>query len=397
MSTQTVELLETVREVGAAAENWADFTNALFDQNHGILATAFPSADDRRAFVQSEEFRQIKALLKKAKEQSGLIKGATPTKSGKLLVRVPVSMHEALDQEAEAEGVSLNQLVVAKLALQFSAIRGSGRKEWVPTIVQAYAEVRANTSDGKPASEDRVIAEPELDARFLKRCRELGATESDLDLNKKLIYARKKGFTAHLPKVPRLSLPRERVDQFQYASEMAVRYVQKKEMEQTWRDVSIDTIMCDPLLAAAFDSFAGRLAPGFTAFEYRWAALGLRKAGRYMKNAMQVEVPVFEDLGRVTRLDIDRIPDVQGLYLVQNRNERVFIGETQNLRSRIQRHCDVAGTRLIPNWLYSGGEGETRLGIVALPEISESSLKATELRAIFSLTPVLNFSRSAAA
>ncbi|MGC4031487.1 MAG: toxin-antitoxin system HicB family antitoxin [Tepidisphaeraceae bacterium] len=209
MSTQTAELLETVREVGAAAENWADFTNALFDQKHGILAKAFPSADDRRAFVESEEFRQIKTLLKKAKEQSGLIKGATPTKSGKLLVRLPVSMHEALDNEAEAEGVSLNQLVVAKLALQFSSIRESGRKEWVPTIVQAYTEVRGETSDGKPASEDRVIAEPELDARFLKRCRELGATESDLDLNKKLIYARKKGFTAHLPKVPRMSLPRE--------------------------------------------------------------------------------------------------------------------------------------------------------------------------------------------
>jgi len=32
-------------------------------------------------------------------------------------VRLPKSLHAALAREAEAEGVSLNQLVVAKLAL----------------------------------------------------------------------------------------------------------------------------------------------------------------------------------------------------------------------------------------------------------------------------------------
>ena len=38
--------------------------------------------------------------------------------SGKFNVRVPKSLHAALASEAEAEGVSLNQLVVAKLALR---------------------------------------------------------------------------------------------------------------------------------------------------------------------------------------------------------------------------------------------------------------------------------------
>ncbi|MBI3412172.1 MAG: toxin-antitoxin system HicB family antitoxin [Planctomycetes bacterium] len=37
--------------------------------------------------------------------------------SGKFNVRIPKSLHAALACEAEAEGVSLNQLVVAKLAL----------------------------------------------------------------------------------------------------------------------------------------------------------------------------------------------------------------------------------------------------------------------------------------
>jgi len=234
-----------------------------------------------------------------------------------------------------------------------------------------------------------------LDARFLAKCKELGATESDFDLNKKLFYVRKKGHTTHLPKVPKLSIPREKVDQYQYASEMALRFVQRKEMEQSWRDVSLDTIICDPLLAAAFDSFASRIAPGFTAFEYRWAALGLRKAGRYMKEAMALEVPSFEDLGRTARLNLDRVPDVQGLYLVQNGGERIFIGETQNLRTRIKRHLDVSGPPLIPGWLYSGTAGETRLGVVPMPKILDSALKAAELRAILAFSPLLNFSRAA--
>src|SRR5205085_5951808 len=157
------ELLETAQKLEAVASNWADLSNALFDSNHGILSKALPTQAERAAFVKSDEYRQIKALLQKAKERSGLVKGATPTKSGKLLVRLPKSMHEALDQEAESEGVSLNQLVVAKLALQFSSIRDSGTHDWIPTVVQAYMEVRGLTPDKKPASEDRVVADPELD------------------------------------------------------------------------------------------------------------------------------------------------------------------------------------------------------------------------------------------
>ncbi len=38
--------------------------------------------------------------------------------NGKILVCVPKSLHAALSHEAESEGVSLNQLIVAKLSAQ---------------------------------------------------------------------------------------------------------------------------------------------------------------------------------------------------------------------------------------------------------------------------------------
>jgi predicted HicB family RNase H-like nuclease len=52
--------------------------------------------------------------------QHGLVKGAMPRKSGRFVVRLPQSLHLALEQEAQREGISLNQLVVAKLAAQLS-------------------------------------------------------------------------------------------------------------------------------------------------------------------------------------------------------------------------------------------------------------------------------------
>lgn len=44
-----------------------------------------------------------------------------PRYSGRFLVRIPKSLHAALVAEADTEGVSLNQLCVAKLSVPLSA------------------------------------------------------------------------------------------------------------------------------------------------------------------------------------------------------------------------------------------------------------------------------------
>lgn len=388
--TDSLDILKASRQASDSAHNWADLSNALFDQVDGLLAHAFPTQEARAKFVKTDEYKQIRRLLERATERSGLVEGATPTKSGRLLVRLPKSMHSALEIEAESEGVSLNQLVVTKLALRLSSIRAKRPGDQLPTVIQAYAETRHG------ASEDRVVADPKLNAAFLSRCRELGATESDYELNWKLLSARKNGHTANLPPVGKFSIPREVVDRYQDASEMALRYIQRQQLAQSQRDVSLDTIICDPILVAAFDEFASRLAPGFSPLQYRWGALGLRKAGRYMKEAMAVDLPLFEDYGKASSLQLGRIPEAQGLYLLQNPSARIFLGETRNLRMRVKRHLDVNGSRMIPEWLYGAGHQETRLSIVPLPAVNETELRAIELRAIMAFTPVLNYPRTAA-
>ena len=390
MNESTTQILDVVREASKTASSWADLANALFDPQRGLLNSVFKTADERRAFVGSEEYAEIRRLIEASQDRTGFLKGAGPTKSGKLLVRLPRSMHAALEDEATDEGVSLNQLVVAKLAVQLANVRERRPDDILPVVVQAYAEVR------KGSSEDRVVTDPDLNVAFLSRCRELGSKASDFDLNWRLFFARKNGFTANLPKAGRFSLPREYVDQYQYASEISMRYVQKKEMEHSWRQMSLDRVLCDPMLAAAFDQFASRLAPGFKPLEYRWAAIALRKAGRYTKEAASVDLPKFFDLGQTSDLSLDSVPDGQGLYLVQDRDCRLFVGETMNLRARVVQHLKVAGPKMFPEWLYSGSTRGTRLGILPLPNAREGEIKILELKSITSFAPVLNYPRAAA-
>ena len=115
-------LLESDRDAAQVVETWADLSNALFDPESGLIAKAYPTRAEREQFVQTDEYRAIRQLIEEARQRTGLVAGATPSKSGKMLVRLPKSLHAALDIEAAEEGVSLNQLVVAKLAFQLSSV-----------------------------------------------------------------------------------------------------------------------------------------------------------------------------------------------------------------------------------------------------------------------------------
>lgn len=116
--TKPERLLKQAQKIAASVDTWADLSNALFDQREGILALAYRDRAERQAFMKTEEYRKIQDLIDDTIDRTGLVEGATPRKSGKFLVRVPQSLHAALEREARAEGVSLNQLVVTKLAVQ---------------------------------------------------------------------------------------------------------------------------------------------------------------------------------------------------------------------------------------------------------------------------------------
>ena len=115
-------ILSHARRLATRVESWADFANELFDPEHGVVARMIPDRKDRQAFLNTPEFREIDRILDQMMERFGVADGATPKKSGKFVVRLPRTLHFALEREAAHEGVSLNQLVVAKLSLSLGGI-----------------------------------------------------------------------------------------------------------------------------------------------------------------------------------------------------------------------------------------------------------------------------------
>ncbi len=122
--TKEQSILHSAQAVATTAEIWADLSNALFDPQTGIVAKAFPTRKERERFVHSKQYAAIQPLIEEARQRSGLVAGATPSKSGKFVVRLPKSLHAAMEGEAKSEGVSLNQLVVTKLAVPMSCMVG---------------------------------------------------------------------------------------------------------------------------------------------------------------------------------------------------------------------------------------------------------------------------------
>jgi len=118
------EILSEAERTARTAESWADLSNSLFDPETGLIAKAYPTREERAAFLQTEEYKRIRQLLHRAIERHGLVDGATPKNSDRPVVRLPHSLHAALRREAAAEGVSLNELVVAKLSVQLGALLG---------------------------------------------------------------------------------------------------------------------------------------------------------------------------------------------------------------------------------------------------------------------------------
>jgi len=371
------DILADARKLAQKCKTWADLSNAIFDPMDGLVVKVFTDASERSAFRKTPKYDALHALVEQKIQETGVIEGATPRKSGKFVVRLPRSLHAALQREAANEGTSLNQLVITKLAVQLDSVL-EGR---TAAILRAFGEVREGFSA------DRVVADPELNGKFLRRCRELGLAGTDYDLNWALLNARKRGNMSLLPKTKRYTV--KGTDEFDYASELAVRHLQRT------KDVSLDRIICDPALAREFDEYAEQLAPGRTPLEYRWVALGLRKAGIRDKEAVErIEIPKLTPLGRVTRLRLSKLPETSGLYLFSSPDSPVFLSQTDNLRHRIERHFKFSDSRGLPAWLWDGGSLD--LSVAQMPGVRKRRRQETEVLLVKKLHPLMNLPRQAA-
>lgn len=122
MLAKARQVLAFAQQRAAKAADWIELSNALFGLG-GKATELFPTESERTAFSRTEEYKRTLALLDTLPRPQ--VKGfveMVASANGAISVRLPRSVHAALLAEAKAEGVSLNQLCVAKLVAQLRAV-----------------------------------------------------------------------------------------------------------------------------------------------------------------------------------------------------------------------------------------------------------------------------------
>jgi hypothetical protein len=251
----------------------------------------------------------------------------------------------------------------------------------VDAVVTAFHAVR--DARGDRGSPDLYVADPVRNADFLAKCRELGLTASDYTLNKTLMNARRNGLLSGLHSV-RTTVNYE---DYAFASEFAARELQYK------TGASIDDILCDLCLSSRFDSIARKITDGYSTFEYRWAILSIRKAGRKAPENAEFVMPPFSDGFRLATGDLQTIPDTIGVYILYEGKKPLYARSVTKLRHGIGQHRSSPLMSAVVDKLWRPDPAAFLVSYAALD--AERLLKRVEWHVVRQEKPLFNVARAA--
>ena len=236
-------------------------------------------------------------------------------------------------------------------------------------------------------SADRVVADPELNAKFLLACRSLGLDALARVLNGCLFNSRKASLLAGIPTTQRTEF--SDLGDYQFASEVAARFLEHRSQ------VTLDQVLCDPDLAAEFDQLAASIVPGFSSLQYRWAALSLRKTKRLRPELLaHVVPPIAIQIGRIDEIDLAKLPMEQGIYIFYSQKETLYVGECENLRLRIKKHLEHSDIKAVAHRFWEKGTSDVFLEVRVLPSTTSGRIRrALEATLISSRHAAFNIKR----
>ena len=200
-------------------------------------------------------------------------------------------------------------------------------------IVDAYS----STCEGY--STDFVLCDSELNERFVKACKERSLNGDAYIWNRLLLRVRKRGELPGIDRRRGTRLSRAEMDSFSFASEIAMQLLTID------FGLRLDDILCSPLTASKFEELAREFAPGRAGFEYRWAALAVRKQAKRCRNLalegfqhwLDEELPQRRQIGRCTSEQYER----PGVYVVYRLDQALYVGETMNVSARMRQILEV--------------------------------------------------------
>lgn len=249
-------------------------------------------------------------------------------------------------------------------------------KKYEKAVRRAYLMTRRDFSS------DRVLADPAINADFIRACRDLGLHDTVFHLNLALIGLRKHN------KLKAKSKKSVVPGQWHYAvaSEVAARVMYYR------HHVSVDTLLAHPDLVQEFDKLASSITPGFTSFEYRWAALNMRKKGANAK----IQPKVVEELEWSPEVRFDesaKLPDDEGVYTLFERNTCLFVAGTEDIQESIESQQTIAQADLFEPELWRPNPDRLWWQYVRMPD-SNSDYRFGVVRSLVGQwKPVFNIPR----
>jgi hypothetical protein len=122
IAAKAQRLLEFAERRAKQTSDWLELHFAIYGVG-GKANELFTTQSERTAFARTPQYKRLLELMDSLPRPASKGLGElVSTANGAISVRLPRSVHAALLAEAQAEGVSLNQLCVSKLVAQLRAL-----------------------------------------------------------------------------------------------------------------------------------------------------------------------------------------------------------------------------------------------------------------------------------
>lgn len=125
------------------------------------------------------------------------------------------------------------------------------------------------------------------------------------------------------------------MDPFSAASEAAMQLLSLD------YELTLDGILCSPVAATEFDLLAARFSEGYTPFEYRWAALAIRKRAKKSRALAREHFQEWLTKQLPRAMPLERCLSTKygnpGVYVVVHHGEPLYVGETLDVRRRVEQ------------------------------------------------------------
>jgi hypothetical protein len=256
-------------------------------------------------------------------------------------------------------------------------------------IVKAFEQVHGGYSI------DRTLADPQLAARFVETCQQLGIDASHAAVCRRLLRLRKEGgFPIRTTKQDNRNL-----HPFLIPAELAF-------AKLTYRyDASYDDLLADPDVGKAFDENVAKLVRLDDVVAYRLAALHLRKNVRSRRKADAEQLADLDiskvkahwhTAGRLSDVQPDAVPDSEGVFSLREPDRYLYLSQSENLRAGVSVFRDNDVLALVGNHFWTPSPDKIAVDFVRPEDVRGVHLRLFEFKAIETYQPIFNMLPKAA-